>query len=118
VRIDRWLWAARFFRSRSLAAAACDGGKVDVNGQAARPARRLRPGDLVEVTLPGGRRIARVRALGGRRGSAAEAAGLFEDLTPPRPPREARPAPAVWRPRGAGRPTKRERRLLERHTRW
>jgi ribosome-associated heat shock protein Hsp15 len=114
MRLDKWLWAARFFRSRTLAAAACDGGKVDVNGQAAKPARTVRPGDLLHVTVPGGRRIIRVRALADRRGPAADAAVLYEDLTPPPPPREARPGPLVRRPRGAGRPTKRERRLLDR----
>lgn len=112
VRVDKWLWAARFFKSRSLATQACDGGKVDVNGQAAKPARLIRPGDLIEVTLPFGRRVARVRALSNRRGPGREAALLYEDLTPPPPPREARPLPTVMRPRGAGRPTKRERRLL------
>ena len=56
LRIDKWLWAARFFKSRSLAADACAGGKVDVNDEAAKPARALRPGDMVKVTLPQGRR--------------------------------------------------------------
>jgi ribosome-associated heat shock protein Hsp15 len=114
IRIDKWLWAARFFKSRSAAAPACDGGKVDVNGQRVRPARLVRPGDLVEVTLPGGRRIARIRALAERRGSAAVAALLIEDLTPPPPPREAR-AP-LYRAPGLGRPTKRDRLQLQRLT--
>jgi ribosome-associated heat shock protein Hsp15 len=113
VRLDRWLWAARFFKSRSLAAAACVGGKVDVNEQAAKPARALRVGDLLHVTRGERRHVARVRALGERRGSAADAALLYEDLTPPAPPRAVRPMTA-YRPPGAGRPTKRERRLLDR----
>jgi ribosome-associated heat shock protein Hsp15 len=113
VRVDRWLWAARFFKSRSLAAEACAGGKVDVNDAAARPARLVRPGDRVRVTLPGGPRIARVRALAVRRGPASAAAALYEDLTPPAPPRVATPRPA-WRAPGAGRPTKRERRAMDR----
>jgi ribosome-associated heat shock protein Hsp15 len=118
IRIDKWLWAARFFKSRSAAATACDGGKVDVNGQRVRPARLVRPGDLVEVTLPGdwGRRIARIRALAERRGSAAAAALLIEDLTPPRPPREARRRAPLYRAPGLGRPTKRDRRQLQRLT--
>jgi ribosome-associated heat shock protein Hsp15 len=117
-RLDKWLWAARFFKSRTQAAAACDGGKVDVNGEAAKPARAVRPGDLLHVSLRHGRRrIARVKTLSERRGGAAEAALLYEDLTPPPPPREERPAPTMYRPPGAGRPTKRERRLLERITR-
>ena len=114
VRIDKWLWAARFFKSRTLAAAACNGGKVHVNGDAAKPSKTLRPGDLLRVTLPRIRRIVRVTALAERRGAASEAAVLYEDLTPPPPPREARPAPPAYRPPGVGRPTKRERRRIDR----
>jgi ribosome-associated heat shock protein Hsp15 len=114
VRLDRWLTAARVFKSRTLAAAACDGGKVDVNEDAAKPARAVRSGDLLRITLPHGRRrILRVTALGERRGSAAVARTLYEDLTPPEPPRAPRPA-AIYRPPGSGRPTKRERREVER----
>lgn len=111
LRVDRWLWAARFFKSRTLAAAACAGGKVDVNDEAAKPARLVRPGDVVRVTLPAGRRVVRVLALAARRGPGAEARALYEDLAPWPPPRPAAPP---LRPAGAGRPTKRERRQLER----
>jgi ribosome-associated heat shock protein Hsp15 len=117
-RIDKWLWAARFFKSRTLAAAACNGGKVDVNGDAAKPSKAVRPGDLLRVTLPRGRRIVRVAAVVDRRGSGSQAALLFEDLTPPPPPREARIPPPAYRPAGAGRPTKRERRHIDRLSRW
>ena len=117
IRVDKWLWAARFFRSRALAAAACAGGKIDVNAQAAKPAKLLRIGDLVKVSLPRVRRVVRIIALSDRRGSGAQAAHLYEDLTPPPPPREVRIGPAAYRPPGAGRPTKRERRQLERLTR-
>jgi ribosome-associated heat shock protein Hsp15 len=113
VRIDKWLWAARCFKSRTLAAGACAGGKVDVNGQAAKPSRLVRPGDLLEITLPRARRIIRVLALSERRGSAAEAARLYQDLTPPSP-RAVRLAPPTYRPAGSGRPTKRDRRLIDR----
>src|SRR5262245_38646576 len=113
-RVDKWLWAARFFKSRSLAAQACAGGKVDVNEQSAKPSRAVHPGDLVEVTLPRIRRIVRIVAVSERRGPGAEAALLYTDLTPPPPPREVRvPAPA-YRPPGAGRPTKRDRRAMDR----
>ena len=118
LRIDKWLWAARFFKSRSLAAAACNGGKVDVNGDAAKPSKPVRPGDLLQVTLPRGRRIVRVAALAARRGSGSEAARLYEDLTPPAPPREERVPPPAYRPPGAGRPTKRARRRIDRLSRW
>jgi ribosome-associated heat shock protein Hsp15 len=118
VRIDKWLWAARFYKSRSLAAGACTGGKVDVNGDTAKPSRMVRPGDLLRVTLPRARRIVRVTALAERRGGAPEAALLYDDLTPPPAPREARPAPTAYRPPGAGRPTKRERRRIDRLSRW
>jgi len=114
LRVDKWLWAARFFKTRSLAAAACAGGKVDVNDDAAKPARLVRPGDLIKVTLPQGRRrVARVLVLDDRRGSGEAARHLYEDLTPPEPPR-IRQAPPPRRPPGAGRPTKRERRDTDR----
>jgi ribosome-associated heat shock protein Hsp15 len=114
IRVDKWLWAARVFKTRSLASTACDGGKVDVNDQAAKPARKVRPGDRIVVTLPRGRRrILKVIALGDRRGSPEVARALFEDLTPPEPPRPRQPLPPRREP-GAGRPTKRERREIER----
>jgi len=118
VRIDKWLWAARFFKSRTLAAAACNGGKVHVNGDAAKPSKTVRPGDMLRVTMPRIRRIVRVTALAERRGGAADAAVLYEDLTPPPLPREARPGPPAYRPPGAGRPTKRERRRIDRLADW
>jgi ribosome-associated heat shock protein Hsp15 len=118
IRVDKWLWAARVFKTRSLASTACDGGKVDINAEAAKPARRVRSGDLIEVTLPRGRRrILKVTAVGDRRGSAEIARQLYEDLTPPEPPR-TRQAPPPFRAPGAGRPTKRERRDIERLRGW
>ena len=108
------MWAARVFKTRSLATDACDGGKVDVNEQSVKPAKALRPGDVIRVTLPEGRRrILKVNALGDRRGSATIARTLYEDLTPPEPPR-SRWAALPARLPGAGRPTKRERRALDR----
>jgi len=118
IRVDKWLWAARVFKTRSLASTACDGGKVDVNDEAAKPARRVRVGDLIRVTLPRGRRrILKVAAVGDRRGSAEAAKVLFEDLTPPEPPR-ARQAPPPRRAPGTGRPTKRDRREIEHLRGW
>ena len=117
VRIDKWLWVARFFKSRTLAAAACRGGKVDVNEQAARASRPVRAGDLLTITLPQIKRIIRVVALSERRGSGKDAALLYEDLTPA-PPREQRLLPAAYRLPGTGRPTKRDRRLTDRLRGW
>jgi ribosome-associated heat shock protein Hsp15 len=114
VRLDRWLWAARFYKSRSLAQAACAGGKVDVNGQAAKPSRAVRVGDRLRLTVGEWRRELVVRALAERRGPAGEARALYEDLSAPPPPRPRRAPPPAWRTPGFGRPTKRERRLIDR----
>jgi len=114
IRLDRWLWAARFYKTRSLAHAACEGGKVDVNGQAAKPSRPVRIQDRLRITLGEWRRELIVRALGERRGPPAEARVLYEDLSPPPPPRSRRQPPAILRAPGLGRPTKRDRRLLDR----
>ena len=115
VRIDRWLWATRLYKSRSLAAEACGGGKVKVNGHTAKPHKLVRAGDAVSVTHPAGRKEFTVVALAERRGPASEARQLYEDHSPPPPPREERNVfvPPQFRPHGAGRPTKRERRQIE-----
>jgi ribosome-associated heat shock protein Hsp15 len=118
LRLDKWLWAARFFKTRSLAAQACEGGKVDVNRSGAKPAKLVRAGDLLRVTLPEGKKTVKVLALTDRRGPALRARLLYEDLTPPPPPEPAPAAPPVYRPRGSGRPTKRERRRLEQLRPW
>lgn len=101
------------FKTRSLAAAACAGGKVDLNEQAAKPAKLVRPGDLLRITVGPARRVLRVTGLGDRRGSPSVARMLYEDLTPPAPPR-LRAMPVAARPMGTGRPTKRERRAIDR----
>ncbi len=83
IRLDRWLHHARLFRTRTLAADAISGGGIRVNGQPCRkPARTLRPGDLVTVSAHGRVRAMRVLALGDRRGPATEAATLYEELGP------------------------------------
>jgi ribosome-associated heat shock protein Hsp15 len=114
VRLDRWLWAARFYKTRGLAHDACTGGKVDVNGQAAKPSRAVRIGDRLSITLGEWRRELVVRGGGERRGPAREAQLLYEDHSPPPPPRARRVPPPVLRPTGLGRPTKRERRQVDR----
>ena len=116
VRLDKWLWAARVFKSRTLAAEACDGGKVHVNGSAAKPHKLIRIGDRLTVTLERSRRELEVRELSERRGPFVEAQRLYVDHTPP-PPRAERESPPLRRERGSGRPTKRERRQLDR-LRW
>lgn len=113
VRVDAWIWAVRLAKTRSQATAACKAGHVRVNDATAKPAQPVGIGDVVRVRLHGFEKIYRVAGLGARRGSATEAATLFEDLTPPPPPKAERPADVV-RDRGAGRPTKRDRREIDR----
>lgn len=114
-RVDRWLWAARCFKSRSAAGAACDGGHVKVNGSNARASKTVIIGDQIDVVCAGGRRILKIAGLGLRRGSAEVASSLFVDLTPPPPPKE--PVFNRWE-RGAGRPTKRDRRAMDKMRGW
>ncbi|MCB9714577.1 MAG: RNA-binding S4 domain-containing protein [Myxococcales bacterium] len=113
VRVDKWLWAARCFKTRSLASAACTAGHVKIDGVSVKAAKTVRPGDRIEVRTPGGLRILEVAALGDRRGPASVARALYVDHTPPPPPKEV-DVPVVTRDRGAGRPSKRELRQLRR----
>ncbi len=113
VRVDAYVWAIRLFSTRSAATAACKAGHIKVNDASAKPAQVVRIGDRVRALTPGGERIVIVTGLIAKRTSAPLAALHFDDLTPPPPPKEERPA-TVLRERGAGRPTKRDRRLIER----
>jgi ribosome-associated heat shock protein Hsp15 len=121
VRVDRWLWAARLAKTRSLAAEAVRGGRVHVNGRATKPGREVRPGDRLEITIASLRRTVIVRATAERRGPARDAALLYEETAESV---EARERAAVER-RAAGRatvnlggrPTKRDRRRYERAAR-
>lgn len=111
LRADKWLWFARFFKTRSLAAKLCNGGVVRCSGTVVTKAHfPVKPGDV--LTFPQGRhiRVVKVKALGARRGPAEEARTLYEDLSPPAP-ETAMDIPG--RPPGLGRPTKRDRRALE-----
>ena len=112
-RVDAWTWAVRLYPSRSAASDACKGGHVRVNGTRVKPAHVVRIGDTVRAFTPGGERIVVVRGLLSKRVGAAIAVEQYEDQSPPPPPREERPAP-ILRERGAGRPTKRDRRRTER----
>ena len=117
MRLDRWLWAARFFKTRSLATDAVTGGRVHVGGERAKPARAVRVGEEVEIVIGQVRRTVVVRALSERRGPASEAALLYDE-TP-----ESVAARELFRAqsreagqsviRGEGRPTKRDRRRMD-----
>lgn len=113
VRLDSWVWAVRLAKTRSQATAACKAGHIRVNDKPAKAAQPVKVGDEVRARLHNHERIYLVTGLATRRGSATEAAKHFEDLTPPPPPRVERPATVVRDP-GAGRPTKKERRDLDR----
>ncbi|WP_029662897.1 RNA-binding S4 domain-containing protein [Cellulomonas sp. KRMCY2] len=112
-RVDRWTWAARLFRTRAVGAAAIRSGHVKVNGDRAKPATQVRVGDEVRVRAGGLERIVVVSRVIEKRVGAALVAEVLVDNTPPPPPRTEIPAVPV-RDRGAGRPTKRERRDIER----
>jgi ribosome-associated heat shock protein Hsp15 len=113
-RIDKWLWHARVVRTRSAAAALADSGLVRINGARIDTASRpVRSGDVVTVALDRHVRVLKVKGYAERRGSADMARLLFEDLTPPSPPQDRTP-PVAMREEGAGRPTKRERREIDR----
>lgn len=114
LRLDKWLWQARFFKSRSLATSLCQAGSVRVDGTVVTKAHfGVRPGHVLTFVMGRHVRVVRVLALGARRGPAAEAQALYEDLAPPAAA-AALPPGSGERPRGAGRPTKRDRRLLDR----
>jgi ribosome-associated heat shock protein Hsp15 len=113
-RIDKWLFFARVLKSRSLAAKLVQSGGVRVNAvKVDQPAATVKPGDGLTISLECRILVYRVLAEGVRRGPAEEARTLYEDLTPPPPPKEERVIVAEREP-GAGRPTKRDRRLTDR----
>jgi len=117
VRLDKWLWAARFFKTRSLAAQAVDGGKVDVNGERAKRARLVQTGDTVVLRRPPYEHHVVVRGLAEVRGPARAAAALFEETEASRKARELLAYQLKHAPTlsftGGGRPTKRDRRSIE-----
>ncbi len=123
VRLDKWLWAARFFKTRSLAAEEIGRGRVAVNGQVAKASRDVKPGDTVELTAGGYRRTVAVLAVSAVRGPAPVAAGLYrEDAASIQAREEAlarrKLAPEPAASIEAGRPTKRDRRQLADWDRW
>jgi ribosome-associated heat shock protein Hsp15 len=118
VRLDKWLWAARFFKTRALAAEAVAGGKVEVNGDRPKRARPLQVGDELRIRLGPYEHIVTVRALSDRRGPATQAAGLYQETEASRSAREARALQlkSLHSLFGSekGRPTKKDRREIER----
>lgn len=117
VRLDKWLWAARFFTTRSRAAEAIQAGRVEMGGARAKPAREVRVGDEIRVTAGASTRTVRVRGLSERRGPASAAALLYEETPASRELRERLAAERRLAPPpglDAGRPSKRDRRQIER----
>lgn len=116
VRLDKWLWAARFFKTRSLASRACDLRRIESNGITAKPAREVRCGDRLIVQNDGGRFEIEVLALSDMRGPAATAQTLYRETDASRAARLAlaaeRKTMEQFEPRFPGRPTKRDRRRI------
>ena len=117
VRFDKWLWAARFYKTRSLCAQAIDAGQARVNGERAKPARNMRIGEAVSIRKSGIVCEVVVTGLADRRGNATDAAKLYRETEASAAAREeawlTRRAAEAAQPRFPGRPTKRERRKLE-----
>ena len=118
VRIDKWLWAARFYKTRALAAHAVEGGKVQLNGARVKPSKPLRPGDALEIRQGLYRYSIIVRELSARRGPAAQAARLYAEKEESKMNREQLKAQLQMQPRPLhkGRPTKKARRQLQKFT--
>jgi len=120
LRIDKWLWAARFFKTRSLAAKAVDGGKVRLNGAGTKPARELKIGDELAIRSGELEWVIEVRALSRQRGPAVQAALLYAERADSRARREAaiamRKAQLHPAAKVKGRPTKKDRRQIRRFT--
>ena len=113
VRVDSWIWSVRLVKTRSMGAAACKGGHVRVNGERVKPAHSVHVGDEVRLRHEGRERVVIVKQVIRKRVGPPVAVQCYVDNSPPPPPREA-VAPAGIRDRGTGRPTKRDRRDLER----
>ena len=116
MRLDKYLWAARFFKTRSLAAEAIEAGRVSVNGERAKPSKAVKPGDALAVRRPPWEHLVTIRALSDKRGPASAAQALYEEAAESRERREALAAElkAMPPPVFKGRPTKKDRRTLER----
>ena len=111
-RVDSWIWSVRLAKTRSAAASACRAGHVRVNGTRVKPAHTVRPGDEVRVRQEDWDRVVKVVKVVSKRVSAPVAAECYVDHSPPPPPRD-RAVVVATRDRGAGRPTKRDRRTMD-----
>jgi ribosome-associated heat shock protein Hsp15 len=120
VRVDKWLWAVRVYKTRTAATAACTAGRVRVGDEPAKPATKVRVGDVIEARRPDRTVIVRVSGLVDKRVGAKLVEELLEDLSPPAPARSGRgqgeplAPPGGARERGQGRPTKKDRRRIDR----
>jgi len=116
LRLDKWLWAARFFKTRALAAAAVAGGKVKLNGERVKAAKAIRPNDALNIHIGPYEYVVRVRALSARRGPAPQAAKLYEESAPSQAARNELAARLAAEKRlvtpSKGRPDKKERRQI------
>jgi len=113
LRFDKWLWAARFFKTRSLATAAIDGGRAHLNGSRVKPAHKIRIGDIVDLTRGQERMSVAVVALSGIRGPAPVAQTLYQETQESIERRERETSAPVETGRRGGRPTKQDRRRIE-----
>ncbi|QFT96633.1 Heat shock protein 15 [Roseovarius sp. THAF8] len=117
IRLDKWLWHARFFKTRSLATKLVTGGHVRVNSQrVSKASSSVKPGDVLTFPKERDIRVIRIVAVGERRGPAPEAQALYDDLDPPKP-RDWQAKPQNPRYEGKGRPTKKDRRKMDQETR-
>ena len=117
VRMDKWLWAARLFKTRSLAADAIKGGKVKIDDNPVKPSREVKEGDIIQVQIEQLHKVVEVKTVIKNRVSAKQVSEVYNDLTPKEEYERIefmRAYKAEWRDRGAGRPTKKERRMIER----
>ena len=116
IRMDKWLWAARLFKTRSLAVDAIKGGKVKVDDNPVKPSREVKEGDIIQVQIEQLHKVVQVKTVVKNRVSAKQVPEVYTDLTPKEEYERIEfmhAYKAEWRDRGAGRPTKKERRMIE-----
>jgi ribosome-associated heat shock protein Hsp15 len=111
--VDKWLWHARVVKTRTLAQKLAESGHVRLNGgRVDASSQTVKPGDVLTIALEERVKVLEILGFAERRGNAAAAAALYNDKSPPPPPREEAPQPGLTREKGAGRPTKKDWRLI------